>query len=149
MKRTQERWNLPQADLNTNGLSGCIQFEGEDLTSNSRKKHFQGKQKEWLDEQVRQKRQFATSKQDKENQYSEYVKQITELRGTLESQFYSVKNTNQMNMKEFNQRMALQKKIENENQTREKYLQEKNRIKQLEEIHRERDYTPLQEQKTN
>ena len=149
MKRTQERWNLPQADLNINGLSGCIQFEGEDLTYNSRKKHFQVKQKEWLDEQVRQKKQFACEQKDKENQHSEYMKQITELRGTMENQFYSMKSTNQMNMKEFNQRMALQNKIEKENQIRENYLQEKNRIQQLEEIHRERDYTPLQEHKTN
>ena len=35
MKRTQERWNQPKEDCQTIGLSGCVQFEGEDLSKHN------------------------------------------------------------------------------------------------------------------
>ena len=35
MKRTQERWNQSKEDCQTIGLSGCVQFEGEDLSKHN------------------------------------------------------------------------------------------------------------------
>lgn len=55
MKRTREVLHYTHPD-NRQGISGCNTFDGEDLTEEERKKQMQKQQREWLMQQMEEKK---------------------------------------------------------------------------------------------
>ena len=56
MKRTQDRYNKTNDGIqNLYGFSGCREFNGEDLTFESRSNYLKQQQRKWLDEQIKEK----------------------------------------------------------------------------------------------
>ena len=47
MKRTRETLNY-QHPSERQGISGCTTFDGEDVSDEQRKRHYQALQKDWL-----------------------------------------------------------------------------------------------------
>ena len=57
MKRTREVIHY-QHPADRQGISGCNFFDGEDLTEEERKRQLQKQQKEWLMQQMEEKKQM-------------------------------------------------------------------------------------------
>merc|ERR1712151_1457097 len=89
-------------------VSGCRQFEGEDLLYNDRMKRNAQNQKDWADQQMREKRQ-AKAHED-ERQYAAQTEAITRMRGMLEDEATQKKAAMMKAMQEENKRLALEKK---------------------------------------
>lgn len=99
-------------------------------------------QRKFLDDQIKEKENRKRKEQDIEQIEAEWIKKVTFMRGVQEKEFLNKKQKNEEETDAFNQREALQKQINYENQKRNIYLEELERKKQLEEMHRERDFVP-------
>lgn len=69
MKRTTERADLEQKQL-PEYISGCRQFEGEDLNYRERITTHQSLQKQWVKEQTREHENIANNMAKEESEYS-------------------------------------------------------------------------------
>ncbi len=89
MKRTQELWRAPfQNYENTRNMSGMREFVGEDLEKGAREKYLKRKQKEWLDEQIREKENKKLKEQEETDLYHKQTMEINKIRGVLESEVH-------------------------------------------------------------
>ena len=71
--------------------SGCREFEGEDLSTpwdileyDARKEFFKNKQKQWLDQQIEEKRQRQEQERFENQQYAQQTQELNRMRGMLE-----------------------------------------------------------------
>ena len=85
MKRTTERADLEAKQL-PEYISGCRQFEGEDLNYRDRINTHAALQKQWVKEQTREHEQDAANTAQEESHYSQQTEAITWMRGILEDE---------------------------------------------------------------
>ena len=85
MKRTRQRFDRPAQDA-PDYTSGCLQFEGEDLRYHERVAVQSHQQKEWADEQKREKCYQANRDAKEEKAYAAQTEAITRMRGMLEDE---------------------------------------------------------------
>lgn len=83
MKRTTERADL-EAKQVPEYISGCRQFEGEDLNYRSRVQKNAALQKEWIKEQKREHQWEADNSAHEESDYAAQTEAITRARGMME-----------------------------------------------------------------
>ena len=87
MKRTKEafHWAHPQFQERKD-LSGCTYFEGEDLTYEDRQR-FQAKgQKQWIQEQIREKELIKQKAAEEKANYAKQSCTINRMRGRLQEE---------------------------------------------------------------
>lgn len=83
MKRTTERADLVQKQL-PEYISGCRQFEGEDLNYRTRINTNNQMQKEWIKEQQRELSYHQQRERQEESEYATQTENITRMRGMME-----------------------------------------------------------------
>lgn len=86
MKRTQELWNEQyKSHEQLKGQSALREFIGEDLTFDSRNKVLKQTQREWLDQQIQEKREKR--QREKEEDWQEHLRtmELNNIRGILET----------------------------------------------------------------
>lgn len=83
MKRTTERADLVQKQL-PEYISGCRQFEGEDLNYRTRIDTNNQMQKEWIKEQQRELSYHQQRERQEESEYATQTENITRMRGMME-----------------------------------------------------------------
>jgi len=83
MKRTTERADL-EAKQVPEYISGCRQFEGEDLSYRTRMQTNAGLQKEWIKEQKREHQWEAENLKQEASEYAAQTEAITRARGMME-----------------------------------------------------------------
>jgi hypothetical protein len=105
-------------------------------------KYQQELQKKWLNEQMKEKRERRRQEKENENNYAQFVSRVTQIRGEMENQFLAKKKQNQIEVMDFNQRMAKKKQIQNDNEKRDHYLEEREYLKKQEQIRRDTQYIP-------
>jgi hypothetical protein len=109
MKRTAMRFDKPAQNVPEH-VSGCRQFEGEDLLYNERMKRNAQNQRDWADQQKREHQHAKAQEDEDERQYALQTEAITRMRGMLEDEATQKKAAMQKAMMEENKRMALEKK---------------------------------------
>ena len=71
MKRTNELWNQPYRDYNNlRGISNMKDFNGEDLTKESREVYLKNLQRKWLEEQMQEKENQRQKELQEEREYA-------------------------------------------------------------------------------
>ena len=83
MKRTKENWKVPQPD-DRNGISGAFTFDGEDLGYRDRKKEYQSTQKNWIEEQKREKALKLQHEKERELEAARQILKANRDRGIAE-----------------------------------------------------------------
>ena len=89
-----------------------------------------------------EKRERKRQEKENENNYAQYLNEVTRIRGELENKFLQTKKQNQVKMMDFNQRMNKKKQIQKENEKRDHYLSERDYLKYQEEIRKDTEYIP-------
>lgn len=113
MKRTQNRWDSG-AYGKGEGISGLRYFEGDDLKYNDRMKYQADTQKEWIQEQKRENYLKQQRELEEQKQYDEETLAQNSMRGMLEDQNNDKRAAMMKAMQEENQRLALEKKMREE-----------------------------------
>merc|ERR1712032_1239819 len=93
MKRTAQRFDKPGQNIPEH-TSGCRQFEGEDLMYNERIKRNAQNQRDWADQQIREKNQKNCQEKEDDRMYAMQTEAITRMRGMLEDEASQKKNQN-------------------------------------------------------
>ena len=109
MKRVRQFYHNKE-NTTANGISGVQAFEGEDLTYASRMKYNQQKQKEWLNQQMEEKRQRQQQEKENDMLYDLQTMQINKLRGAMEYEHNMKRRNNEVNLKQTNLEMNTQLK---------------------------------------
>ena len=110
MKRITERSDLASKQT-PEYISGCRQFEGEDLNYRQRMQTNAALQKEWIKEQKREHQWDASNKQQEEAHYAEQTSNITNMRAILEDEQTMRKKQQLKELQEFNQKQAEEKRL--------------------------------------
>lgn len=122
MKRTKENW-LHGHPEDRNGISGLRQFDGEDLQYQERMLALKGTQRDWIEEQKREKELRRQDEQDEEQQYAKQTEHINRMRGVLEDDLKRKQRTMQEATRDANLQLLREKK-ERERLERETKLKE-------------------------
>merc|ERR1712032_261390 len=109
MKRTAQRFDKPGQNIPEH-TSGCRQFEGEDLMYNERIKRNAQNQRDWADQQIREKNQKNCQEKEDDRMYAMQTEAITRMRGMLEDEASQKKNQMMKDMQAYNKQLALEKK---------------------------------------
>lgn len=86
----------------------------------SRREFFKNKQKEWLDQQIEEKRQRAEQEKLEEQMYHQQTYELNRMRGMLEDNFQKTKSTLLSSTKETNQQLDLERKQREEAERQER-----------------------------
>jgi hypothetical protein len=85
MKRTKEAFfRVHPHTAGREAVSGCREFDGEDLDYYERKKFYNDKQRQWLDQQLQEKREEQARQKFDDRVFAEQQKRINEMRIKLE-----------------------------------------------------------------
>lgn len=85
MKRTKETFHQTQPTyVDRNGISGCRDFEGEDLEYDSRTQYLKHQQKNWLEQQSNEKEMMRQREKLEEDFYATQVREMTRMRYILD-----------------------------------------------------------------
>jgi len=122
MKRTKENW-LHGHPQDRNGISGLRQFDGEDLHYQERQLALKSTQRDWIEEQKREKEQRRQEELNEEMMYAQQTEQINRMRGVLEEDLKRKQRTMQEATRDANLQLLREKK-ERERQERESKLKE-------------------------
>lgn len=114
MKRTKENWKDPQP-RDRNGISGLFQFDGEDRECLARAKEHRETQKQWIEEQKREKQERFQKEKDEERNFARQTLQANRTLGIVDGQVASMQKMMQASVRDSN----LQLKAEKE--SKEKY----------------------------
>lgn len=109
MKRTKERFGKLEG-YNKEGVSGLKVFDGEDLEFQDRVKLQQLQQKTWYEQQLFEKNEQENFEKENERLYAEQTLAINRMRGMLESEHDRKRKEMNVMMKEYNKKLAMQKK---------------------------------------
>ena len=112
MRRTKNRVDVDGAD--TEGLSGCRLFEGEDLKFQERMQWQKEMQTEAIKEQLREKRLREQMEKQEEDDWAEQTDMITRMRGMLEDENNNKRTNKEKEIQEENVRLAIMKKQKEE-----------------------------------
>ena len=85
MKRSKQRFDRDGQNIPEH-VSGCRQFEGEDLLYGDRMRKNAELQKEWADQQKRENIAAAAAEAEEEAAYAKQTEAITRMRGMLEDE---------------------------------------------------------------
>mmetsp|Transcript_31528 Transcript_31528/g.27915 ORF Transcript_31528/g.27915 Transcript_31528/m.27915 type:complete len:130 (-) Transcript_31528:111-500(-) len=108
MRRTKNRVDVN--GLDTQGISGCRLFEGEDLEFQNRMKWQKEQQIEAIKEQLREKRLKEMQEKQEEDDWADQTDMITRMRGMLEDENTDKRFNKEKETQEENVRLALFKK---------------------------------------
>ena len=114
MHRTKERVDFDQPD-NRFGISGCRVFDGEDLGKfhidfGDRTKMQKIQQKEWVEQQKREKEQKIFLDKQEEDAYAKQTLEINRMRGMLEDEMNDKRRKMMKSIQEQNFQLAKEKK---------------------------------------
>jgi hypothetical protein len=109
MQRTRERFDRPAKDC-PEFISGCRQFEGEDLDHQARKQDDAATQKMWVQTQKREMAEENARNKQEEADYAAQTDAVTRMRGMLEDEATLKKNQMMKQMQADNRRMAQEKR---------------------------------------
>jgi hypothetical protein len=92
----------------------------------ARKEFFKNKQKQWLDQQIEEKRQREEQERLENQMYANQTSELNRMRGMLEDNFQKTKSDIKSNTTQFNQQLDLERKQkeEAERQARLQYQRE-------------------------
>merc|ERR1712086_493368 len=105
MKRVTERSDLASKQV-PEYISGCRQFEGEDLSYRQRVQTNAALQKEWVQQQTREHEWNASNEKKEDSEYAEQTENITRMRGMLEDDSTRNKKQQLKELQAYNQRLA-------------------------------------------
>lgn len=91
---------------------------------------------------MKEKRDRLRREKENEENYAQYVSEVTRVRGQMEQRFLQKKKQNQVEMMEFNQKMSKRQQIERENEKRDHYLEEREYLRKQQDIRRDTEYKP-------
>lgn len=91
---------------------------------------------------MKEKRDRLRREKENEDNYAQYVSEVTRVRGQMEQRFLQKKKQNQVEMMEFNQKMSKRQQIERENEKRDHFLEEREYLRKQQEIRRDTEYKP-------
>ena len=112
MRRTKNRVDVNGVD--TQGISGCRLFEGEDLQFQDRMKWQKEMQVEAIKEQLREKKLKEMMEKQEEDDWAEQTDMVTRMRGMLEDENNNKRFNKEKEIQEENMRIALLKKQKEE-----------------------------------
>lgn len=117
MKRTREMCMYEfKKSSDIKDISGCINFFGEDLEYNSRKKKMQKIQRDWLKEQMREKENQRQREKEEEMNYQMKVLNVNKYRGAMEREYFEERKNQTQELKKSNLEMAKKMAEEKKNQ---------------------------------
>ena len=96
-------------------VSGCRQFEGEDLGYFDRMAMNAALQREWADQQVREHREENARAKEEEKNWAGQEVAINRLRGMLEDENHARQAAYQRSCVDFNKQMAREKREREQN----------------------------------
>ena len=108
MRRTKNRLDVGGVD--TEGISGCRLFEGEDLKYQDRMKWQKQMQVEAIKEQLREKRLKEQQDKQEEDDWAQQTDMVTRMRGMLEDENDSKRTQKEKEIQQENIRLSLIKK---------------------------------------
>eukprot|EP00826_Nyctotherus_ovalis_P055455 TRINITY_DN7362_c0_g1_i10.p1 TRINITY_DN7362_c0_g1~~TRINITY_DN7362_c0_g1_i10.p1 ORF type:complete len:166 (+),score=72.62 TRINITY_DN7362_c0_g1_i10:155-652(+) len=108
MKRVRERFGTSHPEDRT-GISGVRMFDGEDLGYADRMKFLARQQKEWADQQVREKEERKKAEENDEREYADQTLAVTRMRGMLEDDSDQQRHDMYKRIQLENQRLAKEK----------------------------------------
>ena len=114
MRRTKNRVDVDGQD--TQGISGCRLFEGEDLDYQKRMQWQKQMQIEAIKEQLREKKLKEMQEKQEEDDWAEQTDMITRMRGMLEDENSNKRTNKEREIQEENVRLALLKKQKEESE---------------------------------
>merc|ERR1712060_621204 len=85
MKRSKQRFDKPEGYIPEH-VSGCRQFEGEDLLYNQRMMKNAELQKEWATQQCRERQAAANAEREGEKAFANQEEAINRMRGMLDDE---------------------------------------------------------------
>ena len=91
MKRTKQRFDKPNVETEVD-VSGCRQFEGEDRGYADRMSYNASTQKDWVNQQLREKQMMAYIERQEEEAYAEQTDTLNRMRGMLEDEMTQKRN---------------------------------------------------------
>jgi hypothetical protein len=86
----------------------------------ARKEFFKNKQKQWLDQQMEEKRQREEQEKLESQMYANQTLELNRMRGMLEDNFQKTKSNIKQNVTEFNLQLNLERKQREEAERRAK-----------------------------
>lgn len=97
-----------------------------DAEYDARKEFFKNKQKQWLDEQIEEKRLRKEQEKLEDQMYSNQTNELNRMRGMLEDNFQKTKGNIHSNVTQFNQQLNLEQKqkADSEKQAHKQYQKE-------------------------
>ena len=105
MKRTKNNW-LDQGTSSVAFASGLRFFEGEDLHFQQRKQVFQETQRQWLEEQMKEKALQREKEREANRAYDQQAIQIDRMRGMLQDQLTKTIRNQHVDIVQANQAMS-------------------------------------------
>merc|ERR1712127_158004 len=109
MKRCKQRADRA-GQAKPEHVSGCRQFEGEDLMYNNRMALNAQNQRDWADQQIRERRANAAAEVEEEKCFAEQEQAILRVRSMLEDENAEKKANYQRMIADENKRLAREKR---------------------------------------
>lgn len=139
MKRTKENWKDPQPQ-DRNGISGCFTFDGEDNKFLDRKKDYQQRQKEWIEEQKREKAEALRKQQEEEMAFAKQSLQANRACGLMEGQVESKQKAMMASVRDSNLQIKAEKEAKQKYEMAMKIQEELNDLQYQRDIRRKGAY---------
>jgi hypothetical protein len=133
MKRTKENWISNQC-FHQNNLSGLRAFHGEDLQFYERKKSMMIIQKQWLDNQIKEKELRKKRSQEEKMIYEMQEKELFRIRGIALDELEMKRKIMSQSTCEFNWKAGFEKRKEMEKRKKEIRDEELKDLKRQDEI---------------
>eukprot|EP01017_Pseudomicrothorax_dubius_P042784 TRINITY_DN702_c0_g1_i4.p1 TRINITY_DN702_c0_g1~~TRINITY_DN702_c0_g1_i4.p1 ORF type:complete len:148 (-),score=50.55 TRINITY_DN702_c0_g1_i4:113-556(-) len=142
MKRTKETFykEHPQAP-EREGISGCKDFDGEDLEYDARNKYLKQQQKEWLKQQMLEKESKKHAEKEEENAYATQTLELNRMRGMLQDDFSTKKTEIKNSVKDENLVLAQEKRERERLERLNKIREEQEEVRQLMERGRKKPFS--------
>ncbi|CAD8212459.1 unnamed protein product [Paramecium octaurelia] len=141
MKRTKETFFRKHPDWQKRqGVSGLKEFDGEDVQYDSRNKYNKEQQKQWILDQIEEKRRRQEQEKDEEQAYAQQTLEINRFRGMLQDNFAQRKTEIGIATKQTNLLLAKEKKDKEEREKQEKLAAERAERDQLLQRGRKQSY---------
>ena len=132
MKRTKDNWQVGHPE-DRNGISGLITFDGEDVKFHDRKKCYQSTQKEWVEEQKKEKELRIQFEKEEEMRIAKKTLHDNRVRSLMEEQAEANRKMVQQSVRDSNLQLRLEK------EQRMKYEREMKIKEEQEDLQYQRD----------
>lgn len=132
MKRTKENWKDPQP-RDRNGISGLFQFDGEDRGYLDRQNEHKAAQRQWIEEQKREKQARIEKEREEEKNFARQTLQTNRTLGIVDGQVERMKKMMQESVKDANLQLRTEK------EAKEKYERELRIQEELADLQYQKD----------